>query len=507
MKRLLISFALAALVFAQGLSPWETQLLRPITIASLQAHLSFLASDALEGRDTPSKGLEAAAEYIASQFRRAGLEPAGTDGSYFQVAPMALVTQPKEGFEVSFDLEGKTIKLPADKASATVSKPVELANLAILKVDLTDLAAIQALKPEDVSKKAIYMDTTAAFRAPAADRDQVMAQVSKGRSAVRKLQPALLLTPSFGRRGGPALTDPGDLDTAQSAPTVQLVDADVNKILREHAVGPIEGTVSVKIPGPKVEPIKLRNVAGILRGSDPVLKDTYVIISAHYDHVGINPNASGDDKIFNGANDNASGTTSVLELAEAFSQANPRPKRSILFITYFGEEKGLFGSRYYARNPIVPLTKTTANMNLEQMGRTDDNGGDLTGTLTASGFSMTSIGDVLIRESAKVDIRAYNDEKNSDAFFARSDNQALADAGVPAVTLTTAWTYPDYHRAGDHWDKINYENMVRAVKAVALSVAAVANDPKMVTWVESNPKNSKYVDAARKLGGQSTGAH
>jgi Zn-dependent M28 family amino/carboxypeptidase len=118
-------------------------------------------------------------------------------------------------------------------------------------------------------------------------------------------------------------------------------------------------------------PQKVRNVIGVLRGSDPALKDTFIIVSAHYDHLGINTNLEGD-QIFNGANDDGSGTVSVIELATSLSTLKEKPKRSIVFMTFYGEERGLLGSTYYGKNPIFPLAKTVAAINLEHMGRTDD---------------------------------------------------------------------------------------------------------------------------------------
>src|SRR6185369_9037526 len=136
------------------------------------------------------------------------------------------------------------------------------------------------------------------------------------------------------------------------------------------------------------------NVVGLLRGSDPVLQDSYVLVTAHYDHVGTDPSREADP-IFNGANDDGSGTVGVIELASALSRLNPRPKRSILFMTFFGEELGLVGSRYYGRHPLVPLAKTIAQVNMEQIGRTDDSEGPQVGTLAVTGFDFSDVGATL----------------------------------------------------------------------------------------------------------------
>jgi Zn-dependent M28 family amino/carboxypeptidase len=234
-----------------------------------------------------------------------------------------------------------------------------------------------------------------------------------------------------------------------------------------------------------------------LPGTD--LKEQAVLLTAHYDHVGISPRGDGD-RIHNGANDDASGVATVLTLAEAFSAVKERPRRTLVFMTYFGEELGLFGSRYYAKHPVVPLKDTAANLNLEHMGRTDDTDGPNTaGKITASGFDYTTIGEVLLAAGKATGIEAWKHEKNSDLFFGRSDNQALADSGVPALTLCTAWIFPDYHRPGDHWEKIDYTNMESVVRMVAVTTSRIANADSAPKWVTSNPKVEKYVKAYEAL--------
>jgi Zn-dependent M28 family amino/carboxypeptidase len=244
--------------------------------------------------------------------------------------------------------------------------------------------------------------------------------------------------------------------------------------------------------------VALRNVIGVIPGSDPVLRDSYVIVSAHYDHIGIGQ-ASDGDKIYNGANDDASGTVSVIELGTALSRLRIRPKRTLVFITWFGEEKGLLGSRYYGRHPVFPLAKTVAMVNLEQVGRTDSSEGPQVSNATLTGFDFTDLGPIFKAAGDLTGINVYKHEKNSDAFFGRSDNQALADAGIPAHTLCTAFVYPDYHQAGDHWEKVDYENMARVNRMVALALISIGNNPQAPKWNEANPKTARYVEAWKKL--------
>ena len=353
----ILRVALAATLFAATaaqadeprLPPEQAQLLASISADAMRGHLSFLASDALEGRGTPSRGLDIAAEYIASQFRAAGLEPLGDDG-YFQTADWRKIAPKRE-----------------------------------------------------IAK---YAD------APA--------------------------------------------------------------------------------------PLLVRNVVGLLRGSDPELAKTYVLVTAHYDHVGIRE-GRGDDSIYNGANDDGSGTVSVIELARAFAAQTQRPKRSIVFMTVFGEEHGLVGSRHYGKHPLVPVADTVADINLEQIGRTDDSEGPQVRAAAVTGADYSEVGDVLRKAGELTGISITKHPVNSDRYFGASDNQALADLGVPSHTVSVAYQFPDYHGPADTWDKIDYANMAAVDRTVALAILMIANDPQAPRWNADNPKAAKYVEAARVL--------
>ncbi|HEX5085797.1 MAG TPA: M28 family peptidase [Blastocatellia bacterium] len=371
-------------VKARAAPPEIQAALDRISADSLRGHLSFIASDLLEGRNTPSRGLDIAAEYIAAQFRRAGLEPAGDAGnqSYFQTSEWTVGAAKDNIVELVVDDGKQKMRARADQLAALGVKVERQAD---------------------------------------------------------------------GTNGG------------SEKPAV-----------------------------------KLRNVVGLLRGSDPALKDSYVIVSAHYDHIGVRPAGEGD-RINNGANDDGSGTVSVIELASALAGLKQKPKRSVVFITWFGEEKGLQGSRYYARHPLFPLDKTVAMVNLEQVGRTDDSEGPKLKSATLTGFDFTDLGPIFRAAGAKTGVDVYKNEKNSDAFFPRSDNQALADAGIPAHTLCVAFDYPDYHKPGDHWEKIDYANLAGVDRTVALALLAIADNPEPPKWNESNPKTAKYVQAWKSL--------
>ena len=247
--------------------------------------------------------------------------------------------------------------------------------------------------------------------------------------------------------------------------------------------------------------MKLRNVVGIVRGSDPTLKDTYVLVTAHYDHVGVSPSGDGD-RISNGANDDGSGTVSVVEIASALAALQQKPKRSIVFMTVFGEEKGMLGSRYYTRHPIFPLEHTVANINLEQVGRTDSTEGPQVGTASLTGFDFSEIGTILQAAGNPPAFAFTSTPTNSDSYFSRSDNQAFATMGVPAHTLCVAFNYPDYHRPGDHWDKVDYDNMAKVDRMVALALLMIANNPE----VQNGMKQIPYGVLREEAGGSVTPA-
>jgi Zn-dependent M28 family amino/carboxypeptidase len=331
----------SAQVATDKVTPARRQVMDSISAKSMEGHLSFLSSDLLEGRATPSRGLDLAAEYIAAQFRRAGLTP-GVNGSYFQETTM--------------------------------------------------------------------------------------------------------------------------------------------KVRRDSE-----------------ETAKVRNVLAVLPGTDPVLKDTYVLVTAHYDHVGMKPSGEGD-LIFNGANDDGSGTVSVIELASAM--AKYRPKRSVVFMTFYGEERGLVGSRYYAANPVFPLAKTIAMVNLEHMGRTDDSEGARVGAISMTGQDFSDVGAIFKSLGDQIGVGVEKHPRNSDSFFSRSDNQALADAGIPSHTICTTFIFPDYHAVGDHWDKVDYQNMAKVDRLVALGIMELADSATEPKWNEANTKTAKYVKAWKALKGK-----
>ncbi len=475
MKKLFLA-AFAACCLAQtGQGPAPK-----VAAASLKADVSFLASDAMEGRATPSKTLEIAAEFIASEYRRAGLEPAGDDG-YFQTASYESVKPNTEGLELTLFIGGKPVKVESDSLLLNQQSPLTLDNEPALRVAMADLAS---LTPEQVRGKALIVEG------------------SSGRMSATTSQAALviLIAPQpvrTGARTSLRAATPPDTRAPLPAPvpTVLVWDAKVHDALAAAKDVPV--SVTARIPAPLKEPVKLKNVIGVLRGSDPALKDTYLILSAHYDHLGMRATGDGD-RIFNGADDDASGTASIIEIAEALSALPARPKRTIVFLAHFGEEVGEIGSQYYAQHPVFSVAKTIANVNLEQLGRTDDSEGPKVGMFNMTGYTYTNMAPVFEAAARESGVRAVNDEKNSDSYFGRSDNAKYAAVGIPSTTISVAYMFPDYHAVGDEWPKLDYENMAKVDTAIALAAFRLADSADEPQWNKDNPRTAAYRQAREK---------
>jgi hypothetical protein len=476
-----------------AITPAVEATLDRISADSLKGHVSFLASDLLEGRNTPSTGLDVAAEYIAAQFRRAGLEPGGDDG-YFETAKFVDLKPSSEGFELVVESGGQTVRVAKTNVSVGAGlSGLDLTQAPVIKASMEDLAEASKWTGEQLQGKVVITEFPKLGLLDAEARRKAFLAMRDGAARMDILKPAAVIT--LGRwgvgRDAASLVDPGDVTAGTRS--LRVNDPGLQKVYEELKPGATGATISLRFAASAQEPVKLRNVVGILRGSDPVLKDTFVLVTAHYDHIGIC--SSGEDRICNGADDDASGTASVIELAAALGKMSEKPKRSFVFIAYFGEEKGLLGSKYYGRHPVVPLAKTVADINLEQLGRTDDRDGPQVARVTLTGFDYTDIGATFAKAGQLTGVSVGKDEKRSDAFFARSDNQALADVGIPAHTLVVAYEFPDYHQPGDEWQKLDYANMAKVDRMIAAGLLMLAANPEPPKWNEANPKTGRYVKA------------
>ncbi len=219
---------------------------------------------------------------------------------------------------------------------------------------------------------------------------------------------------------------------------------------------------------PAAEIVYDANVIGVIRGADPALRDEVVVVGAHYDHVGIGQPVDGDS-IYNGADDDASGTVAVLQIAEAL-KAGPAPRRTVVFVAFTGEEMGLLGTRYYIANPVAPMERTVAQLQIEMIGRPDSlAGGAGRGWLT--GYERSTMGDML-RDNG---IPIVPDPRPDQNFFMRSDNIAFARIGIPAHTLSSFNLHTDYHRPSDEVGAVDFAHMTAVIEAATRAVRILAD--------------------------------
>lgn len=218
------------------------------------------------------------------------------------------------------------------------------------------------------------------------------------------------------------------------------------------------------------------NVIGIVRGSDPDVANEAVVVGAHYDHVGIGSpvaDASGMlDSIYNGADDDGSGTVAVLEVARALVQGEP-PRRTVVFLLSTGEEMGLLGTRYYITNPVIPMHQTVADLQIEMIGRPDDAVGGF-GHAWLTGYERTTMGDQLAAAGSPI----VADPRLEQNFFFRSDNIAFARLGIPAHTLSSFGLHGDYHQPSDEVELVDFDHMAALVEATVEAVRFLADGPR-----------------------------
>jgi len=493
-----------------------------ITADNARNHLFFLASDSLMGRDTPSEGLRIAGEYIAQQFMEYGLKP--VNGSYFEPWTMNKVQLGdvnflkiigKDGIEKSFEIKKEFMPYEMT-ANKETNGAVVFAGYGITAPEYgyDDYADI------DVKGKIVFVMK----RGPQQNnpespfyvrKDPNYNQVSeKVRNAIEHGAVGVMLVsdPLYNRlltprgfpwpnlyKGFPPEAVPLTLAITESKkiPTIQVGEEVINMLfgsveaLKSVQRG-IDSTMaphSYQIPGvsaiihtsTKVEIRTTRNVVGFLKGADPELKNEIVVIGAHYDHVGFKRNTPvGEDSIYNGADDNASGTTGVLEVAKAFCINPERPRRSILFITFAGEEKGLYGSEAYTEEPLFPLKQTVAMLNMDMIGRNNPDSLSIGGNTRSPELTK-----IVEEENKNIGFTlAYNIEQ----YFGRSDQAAFARRKIPVLFFFTG-EHPDYHKVSDSPDKINYEKLARVAKLCFLTAWRVANMEGRPTYVE--PKKGR----------------
>ena len=487
-----------------------------ISAQQLKDYLAFIASDEMEGRDTPSRGLDTAARFIATHLSRWGLKPAGDDGSYFQRIAM---TQNKIDPAPSYvEINGQRFNFGEDflagLTAGAASGPVVYAGHGWV-IKAKNIDAFQGL---DVKDKIVILN---GGRLPnGMNFNELKGKQGEDwefpQDAARKRgAKGIIFVPNFqslsawDRRRG-ALVDRGfssvDKFQTQNNNSLPGITASVKLLIalfqgekqsaaevfnRSAANDPVESfefkpdkKVSFTVALKKT-PATTQNVIAVLEGSDPVLKNEYVAIGAHYDHVGIGEPVNGD-AIYNGADDDGSGTVATLALAEAFARG-PRPKRSILFIWHAGEEKGLWGSRFFTENPTVPIGQIITELNIDMIGRTkkeDDKPANQPlpkpGEIYLIGSKMMSAELGELSESVNKSYLnltfnyKYDEPNDPERFFYRSDHYNYARKGIPIIFYMDG-SHEDYHRPSDSVEKIDYQNMEKVTRTIYATAWELTN--------------------------------
>ncbi|WP_404335212.1 M28 family metallopeptidase [Sphingomonas sp. MMS12-HWE2-04] len=520
MKKLLIALLpllAAGPAFAQGLTPAE---------AALKAHVAFLASDAMKGRDTGSPELAIAEQYVAAQMLAAGLKPGGPNGSWLQPVPLVSYRAADHGSMVlkrggvSTPLEwGKDYLARANSrlAEATVTAPVVFAGYGVVD----KASGIDAYKGLDVRGKIVAVIRDAPHALPsevrahygqieeqsrfAAERGAVGILFIEGttRHAIFPFEATVGLWDTAGmtwadvdgkaHAAGPSVPSLGYLSIAGAEKLfagAKLKWADVlaaDKAGKPLPTGALAVTADA-VAHTEIKTLSANNVIGLLEGSDPALRGEYVVLSAHLDHVGVGkPDAKGDT-IYNGAMDNAAGTASMLEVARAFQASGKAPRRSVLFVAVTAEEKGLVGSDYFAAKPVVPASAIVADVNLDMPILTykfED--------LVVYGADRTAIGPIVAKVAAAEGVTLTPDPTPEEASFVRSDHYSFVRAGIPAVSLEPGPKGPGkaaiedflehhYHQPSDEVTLVDFSQGVRFVKLNYEIARAIADGDKRPTW-------------------------
>lgn len=481
----------ALLVFA-GLVSFGQKIPNPkpfaktITAAELKEHLYVIAGPEMEGRNTASEGERKAAAYIIEHFEKYGVVP-GNNGDWrqpFSVYQDSVTT-------TSIEVNGK--KFEVNKDFAIFGSTANPSTIYAGEVVYFGNAKADAVKAANIRGKVVLINPST--DAPAANQQQqrrripgmevYQAAVENGAAAI------LLVNSNFPRNAPPALGNM-TMNAYRSAISPNMYY--VSEKLAEAIVGSNYATVkNATEPNTVKTKLKLEfdkdlheltayNVLGIVEGSD--LKDEYLVITAHYDHVGV----QGND-IYYGADDDGSGTVAVMELAQAFAEAKKQgkgPRRTVLFMLVSGEEKGLWGSAFYGDNPVYPLEKTTANLNIDMIGRIDPERkiGDSTNYVYIVGDDKLSTDlrpiSVAANKNTKLELDyKFNDPNDPMRIYFRSDHYNFARHGVPIIFYFNG-THADYHRPTDTPDKINYSLLEKRAQLVFYTAWEMANRNDML---------------------------
>jgi hypothetical protein len=469
----------------------KTQIEASITSDVIKGHIYFLADDLLKGRETGTPENKIAAAYLANQLRTYGVKPNPETGDFYQEVKLQKESAPHT-------LELQVNNTPIKNLVALSSTEIDFSgNALFLGYGLEEDYVGNDTKGKVLLIKAGSADTKdarASFRLRSQKEELAK---ENGALAIIEFLDAKdemwsFIDHNFNEPRLSVATKETSEDTKNlSYVWVQDMGADLISNISDQK----NSNVSLKTSTKVLSAVTSQNVVGIVEGTDPQLKNEYIIYSAHYDHVGIGTPDKTGDTIYNGARDNAVGTTTVLSMAQHL--AKHPTKRSALFILFTGEEKGLLGSQYYVDHPILPLNQMVYCFNSDNAGYNDKS------LATIIGLPRTTAVQH-IKDAAKTfGITAVDDPAPEQGLFDRSDNVHFAKKGIPAPTFSLGFTAFNgdvtkyYHRPGDEADSLDYEYLEKFFRAYVMAGSLIGNDPVTPTWT----KGDKYEEAGEMLYG------
>jgi len=500
MKRVII-FCCTLLILNFGFgqpNPTVQKYAATITEADLKENLSIIASDAMEGRETGKRGQKMAAAFIAAYFDDLGLK-GPVSGSHYQPVPLYTTSAPVLAMKVGATVisSDSYVLLGSGQTDGDMNLPLVFAGKGsdadLEKLDLNGKAVMVLLESgasvmnnpvlANLRKKGATLLFVAVEKSEEFTRMSGMVRrFSGGRLSLNK--------PESGKISGSVIVSAEAAGKFFNTTFDKLKkEADTKKTSK---VKPSTLTYSVSV---EVSEVRSENMLGFLEGTDK--KDEVVVVTAHYDHVGISARAEGD-KINNGADDDGSGTVAVLAMAKAFSQAKKEgngPRRSILFMTVTGEEKGLLGSEYYSEHPIFPLEKTVVDLNIDMIGRRDPAHKDSPPYVYVIGSDRLSSELHTLSEKTNktysnlVYDYLYNAEDHPDKIYYRSDHWNFAKKNIPIIFYFDG-IHEDYHKPSDEVDKIEFDLLAMRAKNVFYTAWEIANRENRLV-VDKKVENKK----------------
>ena len=421
---------------------------------NVRAGMYFLAGDALQGRGSGTIFERIAAEYVGTQFMQFGLEPAGEKGPDGKATFVQTVEVPGREMLSDVKLGG------AYKGSAKFGTDMVVYSISAKQIS----GPLQKLKPGTAATRGsvvlLMLGADDAF-------DQ---------AAIRKLQAdgavAILMAETKESRANWSMVAVRRSPILSRAPTLFSVSTAMVSELDALADGSTIEINASTAPSPNTY---TWNAAGKITGTDPKLGSEVILLSSHLDHLGVRENTPGDDKIFNGADDDASGTVAVIELARLMA-AGKKPKRTIYFVAFGSEEAGGHGSRYFANNLPFPQDKFIANLQFEMIGRPDDK--VKADELWLTGYERSTLGPELAKRGAKLVL----DPRPEQNFFRRSDNYTLAAKGIVAHTVSSFGLHTDYHKVTDENKTIDFAHMTKSINSMVAPINWLVNSNFKPTW-------------------------